>query len=230
MLKKEDMIPGTIVKVNNKKSEWDEVNNGLFCWLFDQGGPSASSMLQSGTDKSVLPDSVIKIIAAPRSYRGSCLLVKFKIVGQQDELATWWALMKTKVDFISRPDGLTPDKVPVLPKKAKGTFTERQLNRLPEQGYLLEYFDTANDNPMFKNPTAICVMNGKCKYISYVGGTEWNTLLWSCCPTKNQIEKSKKNSVTRSGYRYEWFATHAEMSAAHPELSPIYHTKAPNDL
>lgn len=100
--------------------------------------------------------------------------------------------------------------------KAK-VFTEKQIERLPEEGYWLQFSSGSS------RPTAICNMNGRIKYIHSLWGEEWCTLLWSCCFTKKQIERKEW------GETYEHFKTHADLVKAHPELDSYFHVKAPND-
>jgi len=103
--------------------------------------------------------------------------------------------------------------------KKTGVFTKKQLERLPEEGYWLEYYNHMN------NPTGYCIMNGHIKYIQYDWGTDWTTLTWTCCITKNQIANPGQFV---SGYYH--FKTHQAMIDAFPTLPAGFHKKAPNDF
>lgn len=99
------------------------------------------------------------------------------------------------------------------------TFTPNQISRLPDVGYWLEYYIS---DP---RPTAYCIMNGQVKYIHYSWGTQWGTLMWTCCVTKKQIANPESYIL-----RFEYFKTHNDMITAHPELDAAYQTKSPNDF
>ena len=93
------------------------------------------------------------------------------------------------------------------------TFTAAQIKRLPKEGYLIEVFN----GPQYVSKTAYCIKNGKIKYarLDIIKGEKflehsWETLLWTCCPTKGQI----KNPVTHT--TYEHFKTHEELIVKHP--------------
>lgn len=110
-----------------------------------------------------------------------------------------------------------------MAKQKIKVWTPKQIERLPEEGYWMEWY------PGVVRPTVICNRNGAIKYIQYAfnnqypAQTEWFTLLWSCCFTKNQIAKPK------DGETYQHFLTIQDMKAAYPNLPLIYHTPAPND-
>jgi len=104
-------------------------------------------------------------------------------------------------------------------KKIK-KFTQYQSDRLPDQGYYLSYYKFPDKEVV----EGYCIMNGQCKYIHWQWGQEWNTLLWSCAPTRKKLKNPD------SGERFEYFPTHDDMIKAHPELPQGYHKKAPNDI
>jgi len=92
-------------------------------------------------------------------------------------------------------------------------FTPTQLKRLPEEGYWVAFFNA----PQYQSKTAYCIKNGKIKYARLDIIKEekflehsWETLLWTCCPTKGQI----KDPVTHT--TYEHFKTHKELTTKYP--------------
>lgn len=87
-------------------------------------------------------------------------------------------------------------------------FTPHQLARLPDQGYLIENCHGSKDY--------ICIMNG---YVKYNRNGEWNTLTWTCCPTRKQMTYPEK------GYTYSHYPDYASFSASNPGVG-----KAPNDF
>jgi hypothetical protein len=103
-------------------------------------------------------------------------------------------------------------------KKAKGAkvFTEKQLARLPAMGYWVCTHQGGAQS-------LYCVMNGKVKYIHESWGTEWNTLLWSCCPTAKMIAAGAEGT-------YEHFVNHASLLARYPKIKDGAKVKAPNDV
>lgn len=60
--------------------------------------------------------------------------------------------------------------------------------RLPEPGYVLIYIEN-NDGSISTDLVDIVYVgsNGKCKYNR---GSGWHTLLWTCAPTRKQIDVS----------------------------------------
>ena len=115
--------------------------------------------------------------------------------------------------------------------KKTGVFTPNQQARLPEEGYVLSFFIGTST---YKSTSAYCIMNGEVKYIRYEeihGGhwsslfsSKWNTLLWSCMPTKKQIANPTPEET------FHHFKTHEEMIAAFPTLPKGFDVKAPNDF
>lgn len=96
---------------------------------------------------------------------------------------------------------------------ATKTFTPVQIKRLPEEGYLIEAFN----GPQYVSKTAYCIKNGKIKYarLDIIKGEKflehsWETLLWTCCPTKGQIKDPVIN------VSYEHFKTHKELTTKYP--------------
>lgn len=116
-------------------------------------------------------------------------------------------------------------------------FTQKQIDRLPNEGYWLSYFKSNNPSIM-KNlgerPSAYCIKNGMIKYIHSMWGNEWCTLLWTCMNTKRQILKDNESKMlsgdSYEGSYHEHYDTHDEMIKAHPELDSAFQKKAPNDF
>jgi hypothetical protein len=98
------------------------------------------------------------------------------------------------------------------------TFTQKQIDRLPDEGYWLQYPSAG------KRPSAVCIMNGQLKYIHNEWGKDWCTLMWTCCYTKKEIANPEFPSTI-----YEHYKTHLDMITAHPELDNAFQNKAPND-
>jgi len=106
-------------------------------------------------------------------------------------------------------------KPPRKPSGVLKVFSEKQLQRLPAAGYWI-----ATEGGY---TTYYCVMNGAVKYIHSCHDGDWNTLLWSCCPTAKQIAASPSGT-------YEHFVDHASMLAGRPDVKRGARVKAPNDL
>lgn len=73
-------------------------------------------------------------------------------------------------------------------KKNPNEFTPKQLERLPDMGYVLK---------MYRGDiSATCIMNGKTKYIRLYPVTpksytpSWNTVMWTCCVTRKQLAEN----------------------------------------
>lgn len=98
------------------------------------------------------------------------------------------------------------------------TFTPKQLARLPDIGYWVGHYPNSESVEIF------CVMNGQVKYIHHSWGKEWNTLMWTCCTTRNQIASGEY------GVKWEHFHNHASMLAKHPDIKDPARVKAPNDF
>jgi len=96
------------------------------------------------------------------------------------------------------------------------TFTDKQLARLPDMGYWLSTFN----GQLY---TAVCIMNGKCKYTRAPHGS-WSTLLWSCAPTRKAVAEN------RYGETWEHFPDHASLMAKYPNIGFGADVKAPNDF
>ena len=64
--------------------------------------------------------------------------------------------------------------------------------RLAPSGYYIEFFGVWKPNPNDKEFSIIHISEeGKCKYMEINGGSkQWNTLLWSCAPTRIMVAKS----------------------------------------
>lgn len=115
-------------------------------------------------------------------------------------------------------------------------FTENQIKRLPDDGYLIEYYITVDlkSEVLSRRPSLYCIKNGSVKYIHWLWGSDWSTLLWSCCPTKNAIQKSNdefvKNGDNHLGFYYKFYKTHEDMLLDNPNLDDVFKIKAPNDM
>lgn len=104
-------------------------------------------------------------------------------------------------------------------------WTPKQIERLPEPGYWFSFFDGSE----FKLITVYSVLNGYVKYIrSDWKDISWSTLLWSCCPTKNQIKLENENE--NSPCKYTRYDTFEKLIEAHPEIFNMIKEKAPNDI
>ena len=118
--------------------------------------------------------------------------------------------------------------------KKTGTFTEKQLARLPEAGYWVMRFEPQDSN--YRSYVIYCIMNGEVKYIrrDSSNGTmnlrnpnEWSTLLWSCMPTKNMIERDNGDGT----HTYIHFKTIEEAAESFGDKLPNgFDKKAPNDF
>jgi hypothetical protein len=113
------------------------------------------------------------------------------------------------------------------PTKTKG-WTPNQLARLPDPGYLYSEYRWKNPGEDYLRSavTLYCVKNGAVKY----NRGSWARLLWSCCPTRQQIAKASKQRTANAYTLYEHFADHDSLLAAHPELQDGFREKAPNDF
>jgi hypothetical protein len=100
------------------------------------------------------------------------------------------------------------------------TFTDKQKLRLPDEGYLLEYYEG------IPGVTGFCLRNGEIRYNNPRNyGFGWHYLTWTCCPTRKALTRKS----TEFPVLYEHFETHEEMIAKHPELEANF-PKAQNDF
>lgn len=83
--------------------------------------------------------------------------------------------------------------------------------RLPDSGYYIEYYSTKEEENPDEFSTIHVSEDKKCKYVGWSGSKDWNTLLWSCCPTKKQIEEAKTLADGEGGMRYHFFSTFEEL-------------------
>jgi hypothetical protein len=108
-----------------------------------------------------------------------------------------------------------------------GQWTPKQLERLPDAGYWLETYEF--DKPYLGEKihyTGYCIMNGRIQYVrSDEHGTGWHTLLWSCMPTRRQIETGRDPRA-----KFYHFATLEEMLAEYPDLPARFHERPDNDF
>lgn len=75
-------------------------------------------------------------------------------------------------------------------------WTPFQLKRLPKNGYWVCEYNSNIKNKSYYNIHVYCIMNGYIRYIrSDTNLPTWNTLLWSCMPTKNQIINHRKEET-----------------------------------
>ena len=100
MIQKEECISGVVVKVNKKKSAWNESfgtkHNGLFCFPFQGGG----GVVGFG-EKEVLPGTKLNILSEPKQYGETGVEVKFFIDGDNTIYSTYWVSFKHKVDKVN---------------------------------------------------------------------------------------------------------------------------------
>jgi hypothetical protein len=100
--------------------------------------------------------------------------------------------------------------MPKIPKVAK-TWTPSQSARLADQGYYIVSYGNNSKPPLESMADFIYIGAGHCQYArtwspSHASSTPlWNTLLWSCAPTKKQVAKASLLAPTEKGYRYYYF-------------------------
>jgi len=105
-----------------------------------------------------------------------------------------------------------------MKKLKKKEWTPKQMERLPKPGYWVSRYKDMEEVSVY------CVMNGYVKYIHYLCGRDWNTLLWTCMPTAKQITESM------DGFSFEYFGTYGEMKSKYPTHILSKLGKAPNDF
>jgi hypothetical protein len=77
--------------------------------------------------------------------------------------------------------------------------------RLAAPGYYIQFFGVWKPNPSDKEFGLVHISeDGKCKYADE-SGRSWNTLLWSCAPTKKMVEKSATNLMDDMTERFIFF-------------------------
>lgn len=90
--------------------------------------------------------------------------------------------------------------------------------RLAPPGYYISYVYHKNEiEPELPNTFDIIYINKdqKCKYIHHLFGGAWNTLTWTCAPTKKKLELSKhRKSDDYYIEVYESFISHSNMTAS----------------
>jgi hypothetical protein len=105
-------------------------------------------------------------------------------------------------------------------------WTPNQIKRLPKEGYWLNIFDVGRGQTMY---TLTCIKNG---YIRYLRtdflrmGTGWQTLMWTCMTTRNQMETLPEDRIGV----YHHFNTIEEMQVAFPNLPEEFYQKPDNDF
>lgn len=105
-------------------------------------------------------------------------------------------------------------------------FSQKQIERLPDFGYWVEMSKV--NGVLDDDVSVICIMNGSCKYIRTLYNTNsWNTLLWTCVPTRNMV-KGEKTGLFETFFEY--YKTYDEMINKHPEFTKWIFSKAPNDF
>ena len=218
MLKKETIIKGAIVEVVR-------INKGVPGAGTDAAAhptegyvlvtAEAGGFLNGG--KGVGVGSRLEIVEGPKR-RGNIntAVVKFPIEGGEFQGHVYWCELRASCKLVQASPADT-GVVPPPARKPSGVlkvFSEKQLQRLPAAGYLVEQLgDYA---------TFYCVKNGAVKYFRGKPDGEWATLMWSCCPTQKRIAKPER------GITYKHYADYETMLAAHPSIAPL--VKAPNDL
>ena len=99
MIKKEQCVPGTIVKVNKKHTKWNSsvqlgVTNPEVLFAFPH-----NSYELGDTSLGILPGNNLEILSKPkRSEAGT--IVTFKILSTGAIASTWWICIMHKVDIV----------------------------------------------------------------------------------------------------------------------------------
>lgn len=93
--------------------------------------------------------------------------------------------------------------------------------RLADPGFYIEYygkekynFVKGSEQPDETFGVTYISPDGTCQYIHWmaVGMSEdWQTLLWTCAPTKKKVEKAKTAKPDKELERFIYFRTHEEL-------------------
>ena len=83
--------------------------------------------------------------------------------------------------------------------------------RLAEPGYYITYYGVAGKMPEHDFGVVHISKERKCKYIHWSWGKAWNTLMWSCAPTKKQIQADKDAHCVEECDRFMYFKTHEDL-------------------
>lgn len=113
-----------------------------------------------------------------------------------------------------------------MKKLKEKSWTPKQLERLPDTGYWLGTYDFGKPYlGEMVHYTGYCIMNGYIRYVRTDSNYDWSTLLWSCMPTRRQIETGEDPRA-----KFYHFATLEEMLSAYPDLPAKFHEKPDNDF
>ena len=115
-------------------------------------------------------------------------------------------------------------------------FTDKQLARIPKPGYWISVYQF--DKPVYGDLiwyTTYCIMNGHIRYLRtdhfktswfkeniQAGKNPWTTMLWTCMPTKKEVDNSEE--------KWFHFETLEDMKIAFPNLDERFYIKPENDL
>lgn len=87
--------------------------------------------------------------------------------------------------------------------------------RLAPAGYYITYYGAKTDNPTEYFGFEYIDPIGKCNYIHWSWGKEWNTLTWTCATTKKALERELAAADDVDMDRTIYFSTHEEL-CQHP--------------
>ncbi len=100
MIKKEQCIIGTKVKINDKISRFNNgvgaKHNGLICMVFNKDGVLSFS----GQEREVFPGVILTIQSKPKRFNGNGNQIKFTIEEDETLYSAWWICFKSKVDLV----------------------------------------------------------------------------------------------------------------------------------
>jgi hypothetical protein len=218
MLKKEETVKGAIVEVFQIKkgvpgASPDHANAAYVAVTAEAGG-----ILNGG--KGVGVGTRLEIVEPPKRRNGiNTVVVKFPIEGGEYQGHVYWCELRASCKLVQAASAAPVAALPPARKKSGvlKEFSEKQLERLPAAGYLVEMI---GDNSA--SATFYCVKNGAVKYFRGKPDGTWATLMWSCCPTAKTIAGRNPHGIT-----YRHFADYDALRAAYPEIAPL--VKAPND-
>jgi hypothetical protein len=214
MLKKEETVKGAVVEVFQIKKGVEGAPTEDYVLVTREAG----SALDGGWGVRV--GTTLEIIEGPKRRNGiNTAIVKFDSQGTHQQGHVFWCELRASCRLVKAApvvEGATPAKPARKTSAALKAFSEKQLQRLPAAGYWVETLGNLT--------TVYCVLNGAVKYVHANAGSQWGTLLWSCCPTAKQIAERQH------GMTYEHFADHASLLARYPNISEGARIKAPNDL
>jgi hypothetical protein len=105
-------------------------------------------------------------------------------------------------------------------------WTPNQIKRLPKEGYWLNIWNFGNGETMYD---LTCIKNGYLRYLRtdfLKVGTGWQTLLWTCMTTRNQMETLPEDRIGV----FHHFNTIEEVQSAFPNLPKEFYEKPDNDF